>query len=334
MRRPHACWRGLREARGAYETPRPRVGCRLCRADRRRPGGPDPSGSGLRLRQGSHRGSGTGIVGAAQCGWQRCGDRTFADRGTGLGADTGGQGRVCRDLALLGGDAAVPSLGALLAAPETAEMARYALERIPGERSVAALRQALGRTSGAVKIGIVNSLGRRRDGASVDVLKALLVSSDAPLAGAAAEALGRIGNRAASQALLEVPVTLANAHALLQIAGQPGTDRSAIYRRLASDGPGDAVRAAALEGLARTDPAQALPLLRTALTSGAARLEAVAARELARLEGVALAKGMTDLSDRAQVRIVAALADSGGVDVRPCCSKRRPAPAKQCAQWQ
>ena len=56
----------------------------------------------------------------------------------------------CRDLALLGGDAAVPSLGALLAAPETAEMARYALERIPGERSAAALRQALARTSGAV----------------------------------------------------------------------------------------------------------------------------------------------------------------------------------------
>ena len=108
----------------------------------------------------------------------------------------------CRDLALLGGDAAVPSLGAMLAAPETAEMARYALERIPGERSAAALRQALGRTSGAVKIGIVNSLGRRRDEASVDALKALLGSSDTSLAGAAAEALGRIGGRAAGQALL------------------------------------------------------------------------------------------------------------------------------------
>ena len=223
----------------------------------------------------------------------------------------------CRDLALLGGDAAVPSLEALLAAPETAEMARYALERIPGERSAAALRQALGRTSGAVKIGIVNSLGRRRDGASVDALKALLVSSDASLAGAAAEALGRIGDRAASQALLEAPLSLANAHALLRIAEQPGTDQSAIYRRLASDGPGDAVRAAALQGLARTDPAMALPLLRTALRSGAARLEAVAARELARMEGVALAKDMAGLAERAQVRIVAALADSGGVDVRP-----------------
>ena len=77
------------------------------------------------------------------------------------------------------------------------------------------------------------------------------------------------------------------------------------------------MRAAALEGLARTNPAVALPMLRTALESGAARLEAVAARELARLEGVALAKGMTALAERAQVRIVAALADSGGVDVRP-----------------
>jgi len=223
----------------------------------------------------------------------------------------------CRDLALLGGVGAVPPLAVLLAAPETAEIARYALERIPGERSAAALRQALGRTSGAVKIGIVNSLGRRRDRASVDALKALLVSPEALLAAAAAEALGRIGNRAASEALLGAPASFANADALLRIAEQPDADRSAIYRRLVSDGRGDAVRAAALEGLARSDPARALPLLRAALESGAARLEGVAARELARLEGVALAKGMTDLPERAQVRILAALTDAGGVKVRP-----------------
>ena len=47
----------------------------------------------------------------------------------------------CRDLALIGGDAAVAPLGAMLVAPETAEMARYAVERIPGQRSAAALRE-------------------------------------------------------------------------------------------------------------------------------------------------------------------------------------------------
>ena len=61
----------------------------------------------------------------------------------------------------------------------------------------------------------------------------------------------------------------------------------------------------------------ALPLLRTALRSGAAREEGVAVRELARMEGVALAKEMAGLAERAQVRIVAALADSGATDVRP-----------------
>ena len=223
----------------------------------------------------------------------------------------------CRDLALIGGDAAVAPLGAMLVAPETAEMARYAVERIPGQRSAAALREALGRTSGGVKIGIVNSLGRRRDVASVEAIKPLLASPDAPLARAAAEALSRIGNRAAREALLGAPPSPANADALLRIAGQAGADGVAIYRRLASDGPGDAVRAAALEGLARTDSAQALPLLRTALKSGASGVEGVAARELVRLEGASLAREMAGLAERAQVRIVAALADAGGADVRP-----------------
>ena len=73
----------------------------------------------------------------------------------------------CRDLAMVGGDAAVPKLAAMLLAPDTAEMARYALERIPGARVDAALRDALKRTSPPVQTGIVVSLGRRKDAASL-----------------------------------------------------------------------------------------------------------------------------------------------------------------------
>jgi hypothetical protein len=62
---------------------------------------------------------------------------------------------ICRDLAILGGDAAVGKLGSMLRDANTAEMARYALERIPGERSAAVLRDALWRASPPVETGIV-----------------------------------------------------------------------------------------------------------------------------------------------------------------------------------
>ena len=53
----------------------------------------------------------------------------------------------CRDLAIAGGDAAVAKLAVMLLDPDTAEMARYALERIPNASAASRLRDAAGRTS-------------------------------------------------------------------------------------------------------------------------------------------------------------------------------------------
>ena len=225
---------------------------------------------------------------------------------------------LCRDLAMVGSAAAVPQLSALLLEPATAEMARYALERIAAGAAKAALRDALARTSPPVATGIVVSLGRLRDQAAVEAIRPLLHSTDAPTAAAAAGALGNIASPAARDALLAAAPSTPVSAALLSLAEHANAaEAAAIYLRLNSPQQNEAVRVAALEGLTRLNPKEATPLLHAALKSGSPRLEGVAVRELARMEGAALAVEMPALPELARVQVIAALADSGRPDVRP-----------------
>jgi len=107
----------------------------------------------------------------------------------------------CKILAIYGGPEAVPALAALLPDPELSSWARIALESIPGPEADEALRNALGKVQGRQLIGVVNSLGVRRDAKAVDALADLMKQKDVELASAAACALGHIGGDPAAQAL-------------------------------------------------------------------------------------------------------------------------------------
>jgi len=85
---------------------------------------------------------------------------------------------VCQQLAVVGTQAQVPLLAKMLDDPQTAEIARWTLDAIPGEAASAALRAALSRLNGSVLIGAVNSLGLRRDEPAVAPLTALLAHAD------------------------------------------------------------------------------------------------------------------------------------------------------------
>jgi len=117
------------------------------------------------------------------------------------GATAGGKMEACRSLRLVGSAAAVPALEAMLADPATTDMARYALEHIPGDEADRALVAALGKTSGDVRRGIVASLGARGTVAAVAPLAGLAGGKDAALARCAARALGAIGTSEAAAAL-------------------------------------------------------------------------------------------------------------------------------------
>jgi ubiquinone biosynthesis protein UbiJ len=63
------------------------------------------------------------------------------------------------------------------------------------------MREALPKVKGTLKVGIIGSLGSRRDTASVQDLVALLNDADPTVASAAARALGNIGTSEAGTAL-------------------------------------------------------------------------------------------------------------------------------------
>ena len=107
----------------------------------------------------------------------------------------------CKRLAVVGTAAAVPALGALLPDERLSSWARIALEVIPGPEADGVLRAAAGSLDGRLLIGVINSIGVRRDQESVDTLASRLDDADGDVAMAAAVALGRVGSPAAAATL-------------------------------------------------------------------------------------------------------------------------------------
>jgi len=108
---------------------------------------------------------------------------------------------VCRALRRVGSGASVGALSKLLGDARLSHMARYALQHMPGEQAATALRSAMGRLKGKLKIGMISSLGARGDRKAVAALAGLVDGDDADLALAAIRALGRIAGPAAAKAL-------------------------------------------------------------------------------------------------------------------------------------
>jgi len=123
---------------------------------------------------------------------------------------------ACKKLAVHGTDAAVPDLAKLLSDEQLASWARIALEAIPGTAADEALRTAAGSLDGQLLVGVVNSIGVRRDAGALELLSGLMQNQDALVASCAAVALGRIGNEAATAKLRE------------SLAGAPDGVKSAV----------------------------------------------------------------------------------------------------------
>jgi len=110
---------------------------------------------------------------------------------------------ACRQLAIIGTKDAVAPLVALLGDEKLSHMARYALEPIRDPAVDEALREALGKLKGMPLVGVIGSIGVRRDAQAVQPLQQLLMQNEAgPYAmSAAVRALGQIGTVAAAEVL-------------------------------------------------------------------------------------------------------------------------------------
>src|SRR5206468_571066 len=114
---------------------------------------------------------------------------------------------ACKNLSIHGSSDAVPELAKLLANERLNSWARIALEAIPGKEVDEALRKAAESLQGRLLVGVLNSIGVRRDAAAVELLSGRLKDSDADVASAAAVALGHIGNGAAAKPLRQALAT-------------------------------------------------------------------------------------------------------------------------------
>lgn len=174
-------------------------------------------------------------------------------------ASLDGKQYICQMLGIYGSKRSVNQLAKMLNNSATVEMARFALEKIPDKAVDRAFRKALLKSRGTAKIGIINSIGERRDFKIVPKLKQMIYSEDKNVATAAIAALGKIGNKSAIQALSEARVNLDHLHAevvdaYLNCADQllelkKTSEASKIYKTLFSSSEPNTVRYAALNGL-------------------------------------------------------------------------------------
>ena len=111
------------------------------------------------------------------------------------------KGDACRQLAVVGTEDAVPALAALLADEKLSHMARYGLEPIPDASVDDALRDALGKLKGKPLVGVMASVGVRRDAKAVEALSRFLEESDPHVVRTAARSLGKIATPEAAKAL-------------------------------------------------------------------------------------------------------------------------------------
>lgn len=231
-------------------------------------------------------------------------------------------------LSLVGSGSDVPALAAFLANPQLGHAARAALERISGDEAVAALRDALSSLRGPALIGVINSLGQRRDRKAVTRLIPFLQTDDMPLCGAAIVALGKIGGPEALTAIRvtasrpEGPGKIVCGDALLRCADDlaEAGDRTGaceIYEALFARGNPSSIRRAALIGLAglRGDEDATGEMLVEVLSDDEAALHAAAVHCVRRTRSRVVCRHVADrlplFAESVQPQVVLALAEAG-----------------------
>lgn len=115
----------------------------------------------------------------------------------------------------LGAKEAIPALAAMLGDEKMNVYGRYGLEPIADPAVDEALRAALGKLKGNLQIGVVNSIGKRRDAKAHGALVRLLYGADPQAARAAAAAIGAIGNE---MSMKELTAALAKAQGAQRVA--------------------------------------------------------------------------------------------------------------------
>ena len=219
-------------------------------------------------------------------------------------------------------DEAVPCLARLIghADPLVRERARRALLANPSPKALEPLRAALAKAKEpAWQIGLVNALGARRDGAAVQAIIALAGSDDEGVRSSAVEALARIGDPAAVNAIATATEKAATVRAwnrslvaYLELADRiaaAGDRETALQMYRPMLGAKGHIRIGAILGLGRAGGADELPALFQALADEDPRTRGAAKRALGLIPVKVVTQAITAKAKTASPQMKAALLD-------------------------
>ena len=256
---------------------------------------------------------------------------------------------ACRQLAIIGGKDSIGPLAALLGDEELSHNARYALEPNPDPAVDEALRDALGKVKGGPLVGVIGSIGVRRDAKAVDALARPLSDSNPVVARAAARAIGKIGTLEAANALQQVLPNVSAANRLdfceglfrcaESLAAHDQKEQAvAIYDELCKLDSPHQVRGGALRAAILTRDRGGLKLLRQYLQSKDYIMFSAAVQAAQEIPGDRITKALLDemknLPADNQILIIQTLGRRGGKAAVPALldvAKSGPKPVRIAA---
>jgi HEAT repeat protein len=178
--------------------------------------------------------------------------------------------KACQRIGELGAKEAVPALAALLEGEHLSTYARYGLEPIADPSADEALRAALSKLKGNALIGVINSIGKRRDAKAAPALTKMIYQADADVGRAAAAGLGSIGGLSAmkelqaalgkTKGMTKMAVADASLICAERLLAEGQRDQAlALYASLSAVDVPKAARLAAMHGIIREETSTSRP---------------------------------------------------------------------------
>lgn len=221
---------------------------------------------------------------------------------------------ACRGLTLIGTKKAVAPLAELLGDEMLSHMARYALEPIKDPSVDKALRDALGKLKGKPLIGVIGSVGVRRDAQAVPLLRGILVRNEVSQGAKsmALRALGQIGTTEAAEVLKTsldyappegMPDVYEGLFRCAERFSGEGNSGAAIdiYRTLLAQDASHQVRGGALRGEILNRGKDGVTLLRHQLLNEDYIMFSAACQTALEIPGVEVTKALTSVMNQLPV---------------------------------
>ena len=251
---------------------------------------------------------------------------------------------ACARLKHIGTDRSVPALAALLTDEDLSHSARYALESMRSAKAGWALTDALSRTTGLTKVGLINSLGMRGDKRAVPELTKLLKDPDMHVAAAAATALGQISGPKALKALQAAAADSSGAvhdavvDACLRCGRHLLADGSqskalTVFERVYQTEKKDGFRTAAYRGMILASGKKALPLIAGAITGKDGAIQIAALQLVREVTAPGAAEAFTKMLPKVepavQVALIEGLSQRGDVSAASAIATMVSSPAPE-----